>query len=131
MLLIVIRSRGFFGCKRLPTLCLEHDCLERDTRRIGAEFARKCFGKGLNHPLWIDAAARSYLIDQRVAQDDCSGISRHIGDYLIEAQHSDPEVGKTGFIQRVFDRANSMVTERYMIELWRIAREKSGKDFGD
>jgi len=24
---------------KLSTLCLEHDCLERDTRRVGAEFA--------------------------------------------------------------------------------------------
>ena len=60
--------------------CLEHDCLERYTRRIGAEFARQCFGKRLNYPLWSDAAARPYLIDQGVAKHERSGIGRDIGD---------------------------------------------------
>jgi hypothetical protein len=63
------------------------------------EFARERCGKRLNDPLWIDAAARSDLIDQRVAQNNGSGISRHIWDYFTQAQHGDPEVGKPSGIQ--------------------------------
>jgi hypothetical protein len=44
---------GSFDCGRLLTPSLEHDCLERDTCRIGAEFARYSFGKLLNGRLFM------------------------------------------------------------------------------
>jgi hypothetical protein len=91
---------GFLGfCRpqsqwRLSTRSLAQDCLERDANRFGAEFARYCFSKRLDDPFWIDAAARPYLIYQRIAKHECLGKSRDIGDGLIQVQHLDPEVSK-------------------------------------
>ena len=67
---------------QLPTRNLEHDCLERDTYWIGAEFARNCFSEGLDDLLWIDAGTRPNLLYQRVAEHECTGIGRDIGNRL-------------------------------------------------
>jgi hypothetical protein len=57
--------------RQLSTRSLEHDCLEGNSHGIGAEFARYCFSKRLDDPFWIDAAARPYLIYQRIAKHEC------------------------------------------------------------
>ena len=84
--------------------CLEHDCLERYTRRIGAEFARNRLSERLDNLFWIDAATRSYLIYEGIAEHKRSGISSDIGNYLAEAQYCNSEIGKPGSSQRILDR---------------------------
>jgi ureidoacrylate peracid hydrolase len=115
----------------LSTPSLEHDCLERDTHRIGAEFAGYCLGKRLDDSLRINASACSYLIHQRIAQHERSGIGSDIRDDLVQVQHCDLEVGKPGSLQRVLDLIDPMVAERHLIKLWRIVRKKSGEYIGD
>jgi hypothetical protein len=117
--------------RQLSTRSLEHDCLEGNSHGIGAEFARYCFSKGLDDPFRIDAAPRSYLIDQRVAEHKRLGIGRGIGDRLIQAQYLDPEVSKASSSQRILDRIDSVVAERHSIKLWRVVREKPREDRSD
>jgi catechol-2,3-dioxygenase len=50
--------------------------------------------------------------------------------YVIELTAT-PVSTVRSWIQRIFDRVDSMITERYVIELWRNVREESLKDLGD
>src|ERR1700716_3681883 len=110
------RSRPPDPGENLTPSRLEHDCLQRNSHRIGTAFTGQPLGNRIDDPLRVDAATRTYLVDQRVAVDERPRIGRNIRDHLVEAQHRDADFAEAGSTQRVFDRIDAVVPERYLIK---------------
>src|SRR6516165_2624045 len=103
----------------------KYDCLERHPTWIAAECLTQSLRQDVDDSIRIDAAARLYLVNQRVAVDQPTRKARSVWNFFFQPNDGDTDVSESRVDQGFLDGIDLVIGERYHVKLRRISREET------